>query len=518
MRRASSIIYYLCIGGLALVALLFCGYVLAAALLEVENFRPMFVLSSTPWPFSNALASVFIRSVTISAVASTVAYIAVESIVGEDIHWGEGLILCLFYSFDPVVRALSLRGLLVISTTHLASGGVGQALYRWIEPTVLPGIALAFTYAPFYGAVRALDAVNIDRSTHRYLGFLYERLQPSLRRAPLSLSIMMLFCLFDPWVAPLVQGKLSDYWGHAVLSQAVDWRDVHGAVVFCLTGLLFVVSFLGGLIALRGCWNLVFRRLKPSPRLMARGSLRLRLGLFASLLAWGLWTPVWLFLQTAANAPFGEGAGMVAALLATDVVNVLSMSISLAFSAAGLSVSFGALLLLATLRYGRFRSLVVVCSTILVLSPELAFALLFNAATSLSLAKPGFGSALVAILAYMVPLAFLILENYVAVRAAHYSPLLGSAAAISLLRAAKILITLFARQLLLVALLVAWLVLEDVILLQYALGSVVGTVAVTVYNSSSKGMRLGVALTAVSGALVKGGLIMLAIRARVEDK
>jgi hypothetical protein len=495
ITATSRIIYYVAVISVSSVAILFSCYMLTAGFLVWDGFRPVPQLSFAGWWPDIALWHTFFYSAIVALLASIIAYLGVEAFIQEDLRIIDAVALIMFYCFDPVVRTLSLRGLLLWYTKYFV-------LSSTVQRYIVPALALAVTYAPLYAIIRAWDIPKKDHITSRWLGFLYSRIQPSVQRAPMLLSILILMCIADPWVARLVQFNKSEYWGWSTLYTAVGSRNPATAVRLCLLGLLFCLFMAGGLFTLRILWERWFKTLKPGgSRLNAKGS-HLRTAITVLLMLWASWTAYWMYSEAQLNQQYGAEV---------DIVGVLSLSVVLSLGAAVCSVVVGSLLVLARLCHGQLKGVILASSLLLALSPELAFTLMSNTATSAGIVQPGFLWALIGIVAYTGPVTFIFVDTFIAQRLNEYTPILATVASLSVIRAARVLTTLLRQQMFLMALLVMWLVLEDIIFLQYSLGASGSTIAVAVYGGSSHGFRKSIAFVAMWGAIVKLGIMLLAV-------
>lgn len=436
------------------------------------------------------------NSLAIAGLAALLIYVVTESILSSPRRPWQLVSFGLMYGFDPVVRILALRSAVQWLEPWLLRGA-GASVWGG----VIPAVALAFTYAPLYAIARAWELKQERVQRERYLGFMYSSLQPSLRRAPLLLSVLVLICITDPWVFRIVTLGKQQYWGNLILSHAFGSFRPEVAARLCLLTVGVVAVCFVLLLTVRAAWEHWFSRLNPAPA--GRRPRRHMISSASAMLAliWGVGTPVWIVVEALTNDLRGTEQ---------SVSHILTLSLVLCGCAAMLSVAAATLLLLTVLRFRQMAFVASVCAAFLVICPELAFVLIANKVTSVGLAAPGILWSLFWIVGYTGPLSFLLLHAFAHVKSRQLLPLLGRAAVTSVLSGGRLVYLAFRRELWLLVLLVTWLVLEDVMLLNFALGPE-GTIASTVYAGAGRGMRTNVAWLSGAGAVVKLSIVALGL-------
>lgn len=473
-----------------------------ATFLRFDNYalEPVFDIGFSS--FTASLKSTLIRSIIVAMIAGAFAFVTVEYALHGSLTWIKGIALVVLYSADPVLRARSFRSAEIQLTGLLSSAGAPDLVSIWAVYAV-PAAALAIAYAPLYAGLRVWDAV-----AHKDTGFMHRRrflftvLPPAFRRAPLALSLLFLFCLFDTWIAPVTSGRRFDYWGAVALRRALE-RDVDGALFMSLTGFLIVVLFAVAAFGLRLVWDLLFPRLRPIPHTRSDSPTSRRLLFWVMVLLVGIWPFCWLSLiATVEESSVAFSVGIV--LLDTAIIATLVVTLTFV----------GALLILLSFFNGsRFlRGLISGSSWIVVLAPELVFVIGATYFSASGAVEPGMVWAVVVFSSFSAAFVFLAIRNFLEVSGSQHIPLLSNLAARSNLVPIRVLLLGYRKELALAGLLVLWIVMENVMLFRSTLGSSYTTAAVTFYDVAARSIDLREARLALWEAVFKafvfGGVLI----------
>jgi hypothetical protein len=377
-------------------------------------------------------------------------------------------LLFFIYAVDPTTRARAYRYLF---DTVVPVREIIPVAADVLMTFIIPAVVLAFQYAPILLLLRLLEPVQKPpfpslSSVHLLI---FVRLPANFQRFSFEFALFFMAALFDPWLVRVVTGAKVNYWGPLLTHRAIDSRDLPAAATMLLIGLVVVIAaFYAARLFIAVLTNL-WLRLSPlkfpafAELLPPKIAGTLGLMLTGSPLVIALW-PLSVVLTRA--APLLWRRDFTAPALSGELRAIVITALLSSFCSV-VCVLAGLMLLMAgrahLVSFTKARS----GAAILALAPEGAFLLLTAMLTASGLLSPGFLLTLGVILSFGIPIAFLCWDSVLTGRERLKLELPSLALQYRIVSP----VLLSARELLSVglgiALLLSWLVADDVILLDF---------------------------------------------------
>ena len=481
--------------------------------LNIENLSPRLTVEFNELAIltDSTVYYALFRSVGISIFSALIIFLLIEKYLsaykvsnrnGKLLLGAVAVLAVIPFLIDPVSRVLSYRSF--AEGIDLSIGSIiGEPRFFVVSTFLMPIVVFSWNFAPIYFFVRLLGTVKryplSNLSPRVRFGSIYSELPSVLSRMPFGVSLLFFLCLFDPWILEILGGNKANYFGPLIVSLAREARDIESAVLVSFLGftVVILVWLLTSLLVKLGLRIINTITVKPLVGGKERAFNLLFLPLVMLGAAFSVWPILWLF---------GKAGNYDLFLALVDISNLQSSTIIMAVLISIVATIMG-IFQWQYLRMVNKRAPVRFLLLFLALAPEVLLVVVSTFVTGSGLIDLSYGWTVVIFLSFSAPICALMMDGYFTEERAKQGEILSNLIVSDFYSFGVVLRQEYFPMIMGVTMIVAWLFLENVVLVSSTLPPGGETASMWVYGEAKRSFEASEAAAAI--ALMLNRIILL---------